>query len=179
MDLDAILLRAVGLGASDVHLKVGQPPVVRKDGELVHMSDLGVLDDAELESTLAHVTAHVPERREQFDATGELDLAYTHAELPRFRVNGFRQRGSISFAFRVIPDRIPGYDELHLPPGVGRLAAEQRGLVLVTGATGSGKTTTLATMLDEINRTRSQHIVTIEDPIEVLHHDQKCHRQPA
>jgi twitching motility protein PilT len=174
MDLDAILLRAVGLGASDVHLKVGQPPVVRKDGELVHMSDLGVLDDAELESTLAHVTAHVPERREQFDATGELDLAYTHAELPRFRVNGFRQRGSISFAFRVIPDRIPGYDELHLPPGVGRLAAERRGLVLVTGATGSGKTTTLATMLDEINRTRSQHIVTIEDPIEVLHHDQKC-----
>ena len=174
MDLDAVLLRAVGLGASDVHLKVGQPPVVRKDGELVHVNELGVLDDGELEAVLAHVTAHVPERREQFDATGELDLAYTHAELPRFRVNGFRQRGSISFAFRVIPDRIPGFDELHLPPGVGRLAAEQRGLVLVTGATGSGKTTTLAAMLDEINRTRSQHIVTIEDPIEVLHHDQKC-----
>jgi twitching motility protein PilT len=174
MELDAILLRAVGLGASDVHLKVGQPPVVRKDGELVHVTELDVLGDRELEAVLAHVTSNLPGRREQFEATGELDLAYSAAELPRFRVNGFRQRGAISFAFRVIPDRIPGFDELHLPAGVARLAGEQRGLVLVTGATGSGKTTTLAAMLDEINRTRSQHIVTIEDPIEVLHHDRKC-----
>jgi twitching motility protein PilT len=174
MDLDAVLLRAVGLGASDIHLKVGQPPVVRKDGELVHVAELGELGDTELEGVLAHVTAGLPERREQFDATGELDLAYSSPELPRFRVNGFRQRGAISFAFRVIPDRIPGFDELRLPAGVARLAGEQRGLVLVTGATGSGKTTTLAAMLDEINRTRSQHIVTIEDPIEVLHHDRRC-----
>jgi twitching motility protein PilT len=174
MDLDAVLLRAVGLGASDVHLKVGQPPVVRKDGELVHVAELGTLGDSELETVLDHVTSGLPGRREQFEATGELDLAYSSPELPRFRVNGFRQRGAISFAFRVIPDRIPGFDELRLPPGVARLAGEQRGLVLVTGATGSGKTTTLAAMLDEINRTRSQHIVTIEDPIEVLHHDQKC-----
>jgi twitching motility protein PilT len=174
MDLDAILLRAVGLGASDVHLKVGQPPVVRKDGELVHVAELAALGDADLEAVLGHVTYEHPARREQFEATGELDLAYSSPELPRFRVNGFRQRGAISFAFRAIPDRIPGYAELHLPPGVGRLANEQRGLVLVTGATGSGKTTTLAAMLDEINRTRSKHIVTIEDPIEVLHRDQKC-----
>ena len=174
MDLDAILLRAVGLGASDVHLKVGQPPVVRKDGELVHVTEHDALGDADLEAVLAHVTSDHPARREQFEATGELDLAYSSPELPRFRVNGFRQRGAISFAFRAIPDRIPGYSELHLPPGVGRLANEHRGLVLVTGATGSGKTTTLAAMLDEINRTRSQHIVTIEDPIEVLHRDQKC-----
>ena len=174
VDLDAILLRAVGLGASDVHLKVGQPPVVRKDGELVHVGEVDALGDAELEAVLAHVTSSHPARREQFEATGELDLAYSSPDLPRFRVNGFRQRGSISFAFRAIPDRIPGYGELHLPPCVARLANEQRGLVLVTGATGSGKTTTLAAMLDEINRTRSQHIVTIEDPIEVLHRDQKC-----
>jgi twitching motility protein PilT len=174
MDLDAILLRAVGLGASDVHLKVGQPPVVRKDGELVHVTEHEALGDADLEGVLAHVTSSHPARREQFEATGELDLAYSSPDLPRFRVNGFRQRGAISFAFRAIPDRIPGYAELHLPAGVGRLANEQRGLVLVTGATGSGKTTTLAAMLDEINRTRSQHIVTIEDPIEVLHRDQKC-----
>jgi twitching motility protein PilT len=174
MELDAILLRAVGLGASDVHLKLGQPPVVRKDGELVHVNELDELDAAALESVLACVTASVPERRELFEQTGELDLAYSKPELPRFRVNGFRQRGAISFAFRVIPDRIPGFDELRLPRGVARLAQEQRGLVLVTGATGSGKTTTLAAMLDEINRTRSQHIVTIEDPIEVLHRDQKC-----
>jgi twitching motility protein PilT len=174
MDLDAVLLRAVGLGASDIHLKVGQPPVVRKDGVLAHATELGILGDSELEAVLDHVTVGLPGRREQFDATGELDLAYSSPELPRFRVNGFRQRGAISFAFRVIPDRIPGFDELHLPAGVARLAGEQRGLVLVTGATGSGKTTTLAAMLDEINRTRSQHIVTIEDPIEVLHHDRKC-----
>jgi len=174
MDLDAILLRAVGLGASDVHLKVGQPPVVRKDGDLVHLAELGELGDAELEAVLAHVTTGIPGRREQFEATGELDLAYSRPDLPRFRVNGFRQRGAISFAFRAIPDRIPGFDELRLPRGVGRLAQEHRGLVLVTGATGSGKTTTLAAMLDEINRTRSQHIVTIEDPIEILHRDQQC-----
>ncbi len=174
MELDAILLRAVGLGASDIHLKLGQPPVVRKDGELVHVSELPEFDDAALDSVLACVTAAVPERRELFEQTGELDLAYSKPELPRFRVNGFRQRGAISFAFRVIPDRIPGFDELRLPRGVARLAGEHRGLVLVTGATGSGKTTTLAAMLDEINRTRSQHIVTIEDPIEVLHRDQKC-----
>jgi twitching motility protein PilT len=174
MDLDAVLLRAVGLGASDIHLKVGQPPVVRKDGVLAPATELGVLGDSELEAVLDHVTVGLPGRREQFEATGELDLAYSSPELPRFRVNGFRQRGAISFAFRVIPDRIPGFDELHLPAGVARLAGEQRGLVLVTGATGSGKTTTLAAMLDEINGTRSQHIVTIEDPIEVLHHDRKC-----
>jgi twitching motility protein PilT len=174
MDLDALLLRAVGLGVSDVHLKVGQPPVVRKDGELVTLDTLAVLGDDELEAVLDHVTADVPHRREAFDSSGELDLAYTSPDLPRFRVNGFRQRGSISFAFRAISDRIPDFAELHLPPGVARLAREERGLVLVTGATGSGKTTTLASMLDEINRTRRQHIVTIEDPIEVLHHDRSC-----
>jgi twitching motility protein PilT len=174
MDLDVVLKRAVGAGASDVHLKVGQPPVVRKNGELVPIDELAPLDDAALEAVLEQVTAAVPARRELFDASGDLDTAYTAPDLPRFRVNGFRQRGAISFAFRVIPDRIPGFAELNLPSGVARLAREQRGLVLVTGATGSGKTTTLAAMLDEINRTRRQHIVTIEDPIEVLHQDREC-----
>ena len=174
MDLDAVLRRAVGRGASDVHLKVGQPPVVRKDGELSPLDAVGELTDADLEAVLQHVTASQSGRRELFEATGELDIAYATPDLPRFRVNGFRQRGAISFAFRAIPDRIPGIGELHLPPGVARLAREQRGLVLVTGATGSGKTTTLAAMIDEINRTSRQHIVTIEDPIEVLHHDQSC-----
>jgi twitching motility protein PilT len=174
MDLDAVLRRAVGLGASDVHLKVGQPPFVRKNGELAPLDGYDALDDAALTAVLAQVTTHAPARRELFEASGDLDLAYTGPDLPRFRVNGFRQRGATSFAFRVIPDRIPGYDELNLPPGVARLAKEHRGLVLVTGATGSGKTTTLAAMLDEINRTRHQHIVTIEDPIEVLHEDRGC-----
>ena len=110
-----------------------------------------------------------PKRREAFYESGDLDIAYSHPELPRFRVNGFRQRGAISVAFRVIPSEIPSFEELHLPAGVRRLAKEHRGLVLVTGPTGSGKTTTLACMLDHINRTRRQHIVTIEDPIEILH----------
>ena len=174
MDLSAVLRHAVESGASDVHLKVGQPPVLRKDGELTPMADFGPLGDAELEAVLDQVTVAVPQRRQRFDETGDVDLSYSEPGLPRFRINGYRQRGAISFAFRVIPDEIPGFDDLHLPPGVARLANEQRGLVLVTGATGSGKTTTLAAMLDEINRTRRQHIVTIEDPIEVLHPDRSC-----
>ena len=173
MDLNDVLRHAVAAGASDVHLKVGQPPVLRSDGALAPAPG-EPLGDADLESVLAQVTAAVPERRQVFDQTGDLDLAYSAEGLPRFRVNGFRQRGAISFAFRVIPNEIPNFGDLHLPPGVARLAQEQRGLVLVTGATGSGKTTTLAAMLDEINRTRRQHIVTIEDPIEVLHPDHSC-----
>jgi twitching motility protein PilT len=174
MDLTAVLQRAVESGASDIHCKIGQPPVFRHDGELVPSSDFPPLDDVELEAILDAVTAATPRRRETFDEIGELDIAYSMPGLPRFRVNGFRQRGAISFAFRVIPDTIPSFAELHLPPGVGRLAEEQRGLVLVTGATGSGKTTSLAAMLDHINATRKQHIVTIEDPIEILHSDKNC-----
>src|SRR5207253_179343 len=101
-------------------------------------------------------------------------IAYQEGDLPRFRVNAFRQRGHISFAFRVIPKNVPNFEMLNLPAGVRRLAEEHRGLVLVTGATGSGKTTTLAAMIDHINKTRKQHIVTIEDPIEVLHSDHSC-----
>jgi twitching motility protein PilT len=174
MDLTALLQRAVEGGASDIHCKIGQPPVFRYDGELAPSSDFAPLGDAELEAILDAVTAVAPRRRQIFDEIGEVDIAYSAPGLPRFRVNGFRQRGAISFAFRVIPDTIPSFAELHLPPGVGRLADEQRGLVLVTGATGSGKTTTLAAMVDHINSTRKQHIVTIEDPIEILHSDKGC-----
>jgi twitching motility protein PilT len=174
MDLNDVLRHAVAAGASDVHLKLGQPPVFRTDGELTKAPDLAPLGEGELQAVLEQVTVAVPHRRATFEETGDLDLAYSAPGLPRFRVNGFRQRGATSFAFRVIPTEIPGFADLHLPPGVARLAREQRGLVLVTGATGSGKTTTLAAMLDEINRTRRQHIVTIEDPIEVLHPDHGC-----
>src|ERR687895_1753636 len=173
MDLNAVLRQAVEAGASDVHLKVGQPPVLRYDGEL-SPTDHPPLTEANLQAVLEQVSASAPRRRQIFDETGDLDIAYSEAGLPRFRVNGFRQRGAISFAFRVIPDHIPSYSDLHLPPGVATLAQEQRGLVLVTGATGSGKTTTLAAMLDDINEKRKQHIVTIEDPIEILHPDKGC-----
>jgi twitching motility protein PilT len=174
MDLNTLLERAVELGASDVHLKLGQPPVLRRDGELGPLEGWPALGEADLEVVLATVTAHVPGRRIGFDESGDLDLAYTAEGLPRFRVNGFRQRGAMSFALRVVPTDVPSFDRLSLPPGVERLAGEHRGLVLVTGATGSGKTTTLAAMLDHINRTRRQHIVTIEDPIEILHPDRNC-----
>jgi twitching motility protein PilT len=174
MDLLAVLRHAVASSASDVHLKVGQPPILRVDGVLSPIAGHPALGDAELDEVLGHVTVSAPARRKLFDESGDLDIAYSEPGLPRFRVNGFRQRGAVSFAFRVIPDVIAGFDELHLPAGVRRLAEEQRGLVLVTGATGSGKTTTLAAMLDHINRTRRQHIVTIEDPIEILHPDKGC-----
>jgi twitching motility protein PilT len=172
MDLNNLLLRALDLGGSDVHLKLGEPPVVRRDGSLERM-DAPALTEADLDAVLHTVTNSLPGRVGEFEVTGELDLAYSAADLPRFRVNGFRQRGAISFAFRAIPDEVPTFDKLHLPAGVRRLAEERRGLVLVTGATGSGKTTTLAAVVDHINRTRRQHIVTIEDPIEILHPDRE------
>jgi twitching motility protein PilT len=174
VDLNAVLAHAVELGASDIHLKVGQPPVLRRDGELGLLPDHGPLYDSDLEATLALVADLAPAKLSVFHETGELDIAYATEGLPRFRVNGFRQRGSISFAFRVIPSNVPSFQELRLPKGVHRLAEEHRGLVLCTGATGSGKTTTLATVLDHINRTRRMHIVTVEDPIEILHADQSC-----
>jgi twitching motility protein PilT len=174
VELNAVLRRAVEQGASDVHLKVGQIPVMRRDGDLTAFDDHPPLTDADLESVLAIISELTPAKRESFYETGELDIAYTSEDLPRFRVNAFRQRGSISFAFRVIPKQVPSFADLRLPPGVAQMAEEHRGLILVTGATGSGKTTTLATIIDHINKTRRQHIVTVEDPIEILHEDQNC-----
>jgi twitching motility protein PilT len=174
MDLNSLLRRAVELGASDIHLKLDQPPMLRRDGSIAALAECPPLNEQNLLAAVETVTRVTPERLKQFHETGDLDIAYTADGLPRFRVNVYRQRGAISFAFRVIPRDIPSFDQLSLPPGVGRLANEHRGLILVTGATGSGKTTTLAAMLDHINRTRHQHIVTIEDPIEILHPDRNC-----
>jgi twitching motility protein PilT len=174
MELESILRAAVERGASDVHLKAGKPPVMRYDGELQEMDSFGVFDSILLEDVLNQVGALTPRRVAAFQETGELDTAYQIPGLPRFRVNAFRQRGDISFAFRVIPREVPDFASLHLPPGVERLSEEHRGLVLVTGATGAGKTTTLAAVVGHINKTRRQHIVTIEDPIEILHGDETC-----
>jgi twitching motility protein PilT len=174
VELNAVLRRAVELGASDIHLKVGQLPVMRRDGELVPVDQHPPLTDADLDAALQIVSELTPARREAFYESGELDIAYTSEDLPRFRVNAFRQRGAISFAFRVIPKNVPSFEQLRMPAGVRAMADEHRGLVLVTGATGSGKTTTLAAIIDHINRSRRQHIVTIEDPIEILHEDQGC-----
>jgi twitching motility protein PilT len=170
MELNALLQRAVDLEASDIHLKVGRPPAVRRDGEIVTL-EVPPLTDDDLDAILRTVTAAAPKRYDIFQETGDLDIAYTYGSLPRFRVNAFRQRGAVSFALRVIPTNVPTFEALGLPEGVGRLAEEHRGLILVTGATGSGKTTTLASIIDYINRTRRSHIVTVEDPIEIMHGD--------
>jgi twitching motility protein PilT len=174
MELNLLLRRAVQLGASDIHLKVGVPPILRRDGSLGPLEEAPIVSDRDTEAVLELVGKRSPERLEAFKTTGDLDIAYQEEDLPRFRVNAFRQRGHISFAFRVIPKNVPNFEMLNLPAGVRRLAEEHRGLVLVTGATGSGKTTTLAAMIDHINRSRKQHIVTIEDPIEILHSDHSC-----
>ncbi len=173
MDLNALLRHAVDLGASDIHLKVGQPPMLRRDGDLGPM-EWPALDDADLEVALNTVGARAPQRIQQFHESGDLDISYQDADLPRFRVNAYKQRGATSFALRVIPKTVPNFEQLNLPAGVHKLAHEHRGLVLVTGATGSGKTTTLAAMIDYMNRSRKQHIITIEDPIEILHPDHNC-----
>jgi twitching motility protein PilT len=173
VDLNSLLSCAVEVGASDVHLKIDRPPTFRCNGGLVALDGWPALAAPELESVLATVTADDPARAAAFTESGELDLAYASPGLPRFRVNGFRQRGAISFAFRLIPSEIPSFAELHLPDGVAALAEERRGLVVCTGATGSGKSTTLAAIVGHINATTDSHIVTIEDPIEFLHDDRK------
>jgi twitching motility protein PilT len=173
MELSHVLRAAVDRGASDIHLKVGRPPVVRFDGELEVLPGFSPLGTPELEAVVNEVGASSHSRLATFEHTGELDTAYQPQGLPRFRVNAFRQRGEISIAFRLIPREAPDFKSLRLPPGVEKLSEEHRGLILVTGATGVGKTTTLAAMVGHINRTRRQHIVTIEDPIEFLHDDEQ------
>jgi twitching motility protein PilT len=173
MDFNALLARLIELGGSDLHLKVDSPPMARIDGALVPVDEL-VLGEEDVEAVLHLVTERAPAKREHFYVTGELDTAYLAGEIGRFRVNGFRQRGAISFAFRYVPRVVPSFKKLGLPPGVEKMTEEHRGLILVTGATGSGKSTTLAAMIDRINRTRKQHIVTIEDPIEIIHDDWGC-----
>ena len=174
MDLRGLLAHTIEVGGSDLHLKVGEPPVVRVDGELQRVEGAPELTDYSMEQILNAITTNTPAKREHYLEHGDIDTAYTADGAGRFRVNGFRQRGQTSFAFRYVPKDVPSFDALGLPEGVQRLAEERRGLVLVTGATGSGKTTSLAAMIDHMNRTRSEHIVTIEDPIEIMHDDKGC-----
>lgn len=166
-----LLKIAVENGASDLHLKAGSYPMMRVRGMLVPATEEKRLDHDDMVSVAAAVlpTSH----REKFKENREVDLAYSVAGLGRFRCNTFQQRGTIGMIFRVIPMRVSTIDELSLPPVLKKIAAEERGLVLVTGTTGSGKSTTLAAMIDEINTTRTAHIMTVEDPIEYLHRDNR------
>lgn len=166
LDIDTILHAAAEAGASDVHLSVGLPPVFRIHGELQVQRQWDPLDP-DIASHLARQLTG--ERWEEFQQRGEIDLAYSLPGVSRFRVNVFYQRGSVGVAVRLIPREIPNLEGLGLPPVIADLARKEHGLVLVTGPTGSGKSTTLAAMVDCINRERSCHIITLEDPIEYLH----------
>ena len=171
MHVNDLLKIAVESGASDLHLKVGTFPMMRVRGELIPATDDKRLEHEEM---VAMAAAVLPVgQREKFKEQHEVDLAYSVAGLGRFRCNAFQQRGTIGLIFRIIPRGVATIESLLLPPVLKKIAAEERGLVLVTGTTGSGKTTTLAAMIDEINNTRTAHIVTIEDPIEYLHRDNK------
>jgi twitching motility protein PilT len=169
MDINQLLHTAVASGASDLHLKVGSYPMMRINGALVVASEEKRLEREDTEAMAGTIFA--PEHREKFRAAQEVDLAYSIPGLGRFRCNVFQQRGTVGLVLRVIPTRIRNVDELGLPPILKRIAEEERGLVLVTGTTGSGKSTTLAAMIDHVNMTRSAHIMTVEDPIEYLHRD--------
>jgi twitching motility protein PilT len=172
LKIDELLRVATGHGASDLHLKVGVFPVMRIGGELHPVADAPRL---KAEDTLDMAFAMMSNRQKQrFKEVSEVDIAYGVSGLGRFRANIFQQRGTVSIVLRVIPDQTRSTAALGLPPVIDKIAQEQRGLILVTGATGSGKSTTLAAMIDYINTTRSGHIVTIEDPIEFLHRDKQA-----
>jgi twitching motility protein PilT len=172
MDLNNILAVALKANASDIHIKSGLPPIYRIDGALRPLPKAERLD-AEGVHKMAYGIMN-NHRQEHFEKHHEVDMAYGVAGLGRFRVNIFSQRGTISMVFRVIPFTCPALDDLYLPEVIKKISMESRGLVLVTGATGSGKSTTLAAMIDFINTRRTEHIITVEDPIEFLHKDKRC-----
>jgi twitching motility protein PilT len=170
LDLDRLLRFAVDQGASDVHVKVGARPRLRVDGVL-RESPFETVEPADTERTVMGI---LPKPRvERFRATNEADFVYAIAGLGRFRVSAFRQRGWVGLVLRRVLPGIPGFEALGLPASVAALASAPKGLVLVTGLAGSGRTSTLAAMVDHVNSTRDGHIVTIEDPVEVLHADKR------
>ena len=172
MHVNDLLKGAVEKGASDLHLKVGSFPMVRVHGNLLPLTEDKQLDHEELVEMAASIMSTA--QRQKFKDAQEVDLAYSVAGMGRFRCNVFQQRGTIGIVLRVIPVRVMNLDELGLPQVLKKIAAEERGLVLVTGTTGSGKSTSLAALIDHINFTRTAHVITIEDPIEYLHKDQLC-----
>jgi twitching motility protein PilT len=169
-DLDSALRSTVELGGSDLHAKVGSPPMARVHGELRPLEGQEVLTSEDTEAALDTILKD-PRAHSEFNEVGEADFAHAIRGLSRFRVNAFRQRGSVSIACRAIPFQVMTVEELELPEVITRLAEQPRGIILLTGTTGSGKSTTLAAMIDHINSTTRRHIVTLEDPIEYLHRD--------
>ncbi len=170
--IDELLGSVEAFGASDLHLTAGSPPVVRVHGDLAQIDGLPALTPKETQELLYRILSTEQQKRLEVDR--QIDISYAIPGVARFRVNVFFQRGAVAAAFRLIPHKILSLEELGLPSGLHEMAKRPRGLVLVTGPTGSGKSTTLASMIDEINRTRAGHILTIEDPIEFLHRHGRC-----
>jgi twitching motility protein PilT len=169
--VDDLVGRLLELNGSDLHLKVGTPPAARVRGLLAYLEGCDTLRSEDTEEYLKEI---IPDNVVgEFERDGEADFSYAVPGIGRFRVNAFRQRGSVSIVMRFIPFGVPKLEDLGLPEVIARLAQEERGIILVTGTTGSGKSTTLASMLDLVNHSIHKHIVTIEDPIEFLHRDDK------
>ena len=171
MNIDDLLRIAMERKASDLHLKVGNFPHIRVDGELVSLTEQPRISAEDMLNMAFSMMSN--RQKQKFKETAELDMAYGVAGLGRFRVNVFQQRGNVGLVLRVIPTKIRALEELYLPKIIEKICEEARGLVLVTGVTGSGKSTTLAAMLDRVNAMRPEHIITIEDPIEFLHRDKR------
>ncbi len=169
-DLEQALRRVIETGGSDLHLKVPAPAIIRTQGKLQTVPGCQPLTPEVTEAVLTMMLNN-PKKMEDFQRDNEIDFSYALPGLARFRVNAFRQRGSVSIVCRAIPFNIRTVADLQLPPVINDIADEERGIVLLTGTTGSGKSTTLAAMIDRINTTSSKHIVTIEDPVEFLHKD--------
>ena len=171
MNIASLFDRLLEKGGSDLHLTPGYPPMLRLRGQLV-ADGAAPLSSAEIEAML--MTLVNPAQRAQFESTGDLDFAHAHGTRSRFRANYLKKLTGVGAVFRAIPTTIKSMDELGVPAGIKRLVDLRSGLVLVTGPTGSGKSTTLAAMIDHINRTRAGHILTIEDPVEFVHQPRKC-----
>src|SRR5512145_360672 len=172
ISLSELLRKLSELGGSDLHITTGSPPQVRVDGHLRPLEQYRVLTSADTKQLAYSVLTDAQKHR--FEETLELDFSFGIKGLARFRSNVFMQRGAVAAVYRTIPYEIRGFKELGLPPVVAGICDKPRGLVLVTGPTGSGKSTTLAAMLDKINNERHEHMITIEDPIEYLHAHKKC-----
>lgn len=171
MDIVQLFEKAIELRASDIHLSVMKPPQIRVDGSLIDLEGYYKLDNSTIKELCHQVMSDM--HIDLLEKTGEIDFAFSRSRMGRFRINVFKQRGSYGAAFRVIHNVIPTLMELGIPQSVRQLADLKNGLILVTGPTGSGKSTTLASLIDIINSTRSEHILTLEDPIEYLHHHKK------
>ena len=172
MELDKLLKLVIDKGASDLHLDVGSPPVLRINGILLPQEEIPPLMRQDVQTIFERVTTL--EQRELFQREMELDFAYSFFGLARFRVNALRQRGTASLAFRVVPIRVPTIDELELPAICKKIILKKAGLILVTGSSGAGKSTTQTAMIDYLNQNARRHVITIEDPIEYIHANKKC-----